>query len=234
MTDGTITTTLAFGLDPQATDSIDRNLGESELPPLPPQEVFDARFVGFDIQMPLGLGTLKDYRQGDSSSRGERVHELMYQAAVGRTVTIVWDLPRGITALLQDIYQGTLIRAAMSDTGRYTVQNPSIFNRLKMTVHYETPSSVGQGEPNTFTLCQNYPNPFNPRTTIRFVLPQASQTRLVVYTISGQHVASLVDAVLGSGRHDVTFESSNLASGSYFYRIESGGGLLQRKMTFLK
>ena len=37
--------TLQFGLDPCATDDLDACVGESELPPLPPSGVFDARFT---------------------------------------------------------------------------------------------------------------------------------------------------------------------------------------------
>ncbi|MBU1545114.1 MAG: hypothetical protein KKE62_19965, partial [Proteobacteria bacterium] len=49
---------LNFGLDPTATDGIDVSLGESELPPPPPSGIFDARFMGDDIRIDLGQGSL--------------------------------------------------------------------------------------------------------------------------------------------------------------------------------
>ena len=76
VTDGVATITLHFGIDPGTSDSLDAKFGESELPPLPPSEVFDARFVGFDIGVPLGLGILKDFRAGTPGTAGQRIHEL--------------------------------------------------------------------------------------------------------------------------------------------------------------
>lgn len=234
LTDGSTVAVLAFGLDPEATDSIDRSLGESELPPLPPSEVFDARFVGFDIGVPLGLGSLKDFRQGVVGTVGKRVHEIMYQAAPGRVVTVQWDLPSGVTAVLEDLYQGSLINIVMADTGRYTVQNPSIFNRLKMTVDYNLFSSVHTQDAMGYTLYQNYPNPFNPCTTIRFSLPKASQTRLTVFTVHGEQVAEPVNGKREPGMHEVLLDGTALASGTYVCRFTAGGFVRYLTMTLLK
>ncbi|MCK7516541.1 MAG: hypothetical protein MZV64_01850 [Ignavibacteriales bacterium] len=44
VTDGTININLALGLDLTATNCIDPQLGESDLPPVPPTGMFDVRF----------------------------------------------------------------------------------------------------------------------------------------------------------------------------------------------
>jgi len=51
------TISLAFGQAPSATDRIDEHLGEAELPPPPPSDLFDARF-----ELPLQQSSLKDFR----------------------------------------------------------------------------------------------------------------------------------------------------------------------------
>ncbi|HEU4365733.1 MAG TPA: S8 family serine peptidase [Candidatus Krumholzibacteria bacterium] len=84
------------------------------------------------------------------------------------------------------------------------------------------------------TLEQNYPNPFNPRTTISFTLAAESLVRLDVFDVTGRRVAALMDGVKGAGRHAVDFEASSLASGVYFYRLNAGGVVAQRKMVLLK
>ncbi len=105
VTDGFRSKTLYFGLDPTATDGIDTNLDEMEQPPLPPSGIFDARFVGYDINIPeLGEGVLKDYRNGTDTTKGQKIHELRYQVGSGTTITISWNLPNGITGLLQDFF----------------------------------------------------------------------------------------------------------------------------------
>jgi hypothetical protein len=88
--------------------------------------------------------------------------------------------------------------------------------------------------PKVYTLTQNYPNPFNPATKIRFSLPESAKTKLTVYNALGQQVAELVNGFKNAGNYEVTWNASNLSSGIYFYRIESGKFLSVKKMTLLK
>ncbi|MBE2217303.1 MAG: T9SS type A sorting domain-containing protein [Ignavibacteria bacterium] len=88
--------------------------------------------------------------------------------------------------------------------------------------------------PAEFSLTQNYPNPFNPATTIKFALPVNGMTTLKVYDIAGKEVASLVEADLEAGNHEVNFNASQLSSGTYFYRITSGSFTDIKKMMLVK
>jgi hypothetical protein len=88
--------------------------------------------------------------------------------------------------------------------------------------------------PGSFALAQNYPNPFNPSTTIRFSIGKASPVKLSVYNLLGQLVATLVDGRLDAGEHTATFSAKSLASGVYFYRLEAGNYVSNKKMLLLK
>ncbi len=88
--------------------------------------------------------------------------------------------------------------------------------------------------PTEVTLMGNYPNPFNPETTIGYVLPQASEARLVVYDLLGHEAAVLVDGLQSAGRHTVRFRASDLPSGSYVYRLEAGDKVVTRSMMLVK
>ena len=88
--------------------------------------------------------------------------------------------------------------------------------------------------PLVFDLAQNYPNPFNPSSKIEFSLPQQSTVQLKVFNMLGQEVATLVNEPLGAGAHAVNFNAGNLASGLYFYRLQSGGTFITRKMVLMK
>ncbi len=90
------------------------------------------------------------------------------------------------------------------------------------------------GIPNTFSLSQNYPNPFNPVTKISFSIPNNSYTKLTVYDISGKLVAELVNGELDAGTYNIDFDASHLASGTYFYRIETGSFTEVKKMILIK
>lgn len=87
--------------------------------------------------------------------------------------------------------------------------------------------------PNKFTLYQNYPNPFNPTTTIRFSLPVRSDVRIVVSNMLGQIVKEITAENYDAGVHQVTFNGYALASGVYFYRMETSTGFVQTKKFML-
>jgi photosystem II stability/assembly factor-like uncharacterized protein len=83
-------------------------------------------------------------------------------------------------------------------------------------------------------LEQNYPNPFNPATTIEFNLLEASDANLVVVDILGRVVDVLVSERLPAGRHRRTFDGRRVASGVYFYRLETSAATLVKKMLLTK
>jgi hypothetical protein len=101
--------------------------------------------------------------------------------------------------------------------------------------------------PSSFLLYQNYPNPFNPTTTIRFSLtPSLSKgervsstggrvrVTLKVFDVLGTEVATLVNGEVNAGEHAVVFNARNLPSGVYFYRLQAGKFVQQRKMVLVK
>lgn len=90
------------------------------------------------------------------------------------------------------------------------------------------------GLPGEFTLGQNYPNPFNPVTAFEFSVPQTSDIEIGIYNVLGQRVQTLVNQPMQAGRHTVTFDGSQLASGVYFYVLRSANVHLVRKMVLLK
>lgn len=89
--------------------------------------------------------------------------------------------------------------------------------------------------PTKVILNQNYPNPFNPSTTIGFGLPQTSKVTLEVFDILGRKVATLFNNENKSaGRHTITFDARNLASGMYIYRLQTGNTIITKKLTLIK
>jgi len=88
--------------------------------------------------------------------------------------------------------------------------------------------------PTKFELFQNYPNPFNPSTYISFALPKQSQVKLVVYNLLGQEVAEIINATMEAGVHNVVFDASSLASGTYIYRIVTTEYTEVKKMILMR
>lgn len=88
--------------------------------------------------------------------------------------------------------------------------------------------------PVEYHLSQNYPNPFNNCTCIQFSLPERSYVRLKIYNTLGQHVRTLVDQMKPAGSHLVTWDAGEMASGFYFYQLETGEFNQKRRMLLLK
>ena len=87
---------------------------------------------------------------------------------------------------------------------------------------------------NSFSLDQNYPNPFNPTTQIRYSIAKAGLVNIKVYDILGRQVAELINHNQGAGEYTVNFNASNLTSGVYIYKIQSGSFTATKKMMLLK
>jgi len=94
-----------------------------------------------------------------------------------------------------------------------------------------------------FNLAQNYPNPFNPSTTISYSIPKfvderhASHLQIItlkIYDILGKEVATLVNKEQTPGNYSVKFDATNLASGLYIYKLQSGSFIESKKMILLK
>ncbi len=88
--------------------------------------------------------------------------------------------------------------------------------------------------PTEYSLSQNYPNPFNPSTKISFSLPKQGIVTLKLYDVLGKEVMTLVNEQKPAGIYEIHFNASNLASGAYFYRIESGDFKDIKRMILIK
>jgi hypothetical protein len=105
---------------------------------------------------------------------------------------------------------------------------------LSMIADETEPDKPETPEIADFGLEQNLPNPFNPVTTIAFTLPSTQHVSLKVYDVSGREVATIVNGTRPAGRHKVSFEATNIASGIYFYRLRAGEFIATKKMIVVR
>jgi hypothetical protein len=100
-----------------------------------------------------------------------------------------------------------------------------------------TPSYVGmaeQGRGSSVSYLQNIPNPFRDNTSIRYNLLDEGFVSLKVYSTSGYEVTTLVNASQEAGMHQVEFSAKGLDNGVYFYRLQTGGSSLTKRLIILK
>ncbi|MCH8496631.1 MAG: CotH kinase family protein, partial [Balneolales bacterium] len=88
--------------------------------------------------------------------------------------------------------------------------------------------------PVSVALEQNYPNPFNSVTSIPFEIPESGHVKLDVFSVTGQHISTLVSETRNAGSHIVRFDAGMLSSGVYIYRLQSNGIVQTRKLMLIK
>ncbi len=96
--------------------------------------------------------------------------------------------------------------------------------------------------PVSLKLYDNFPNPFNPSTKIKFDVTQnvPSNITLTVYDSNGKQIEKLVDGSLSAGTYEVewpdvkSMQSNNLATGTYYYKLEAGNFSETKMMLLVK
>jgi hypothetical protein len=58
--------------------------------------------------------------------------------------------------------------------------------------------------------------------------------KLAVYNMLGEEVATIVNGTQKAGRYEVVFDASQMSSGVYVYRIETGNFVSSKKLMLLK
>ena len=85
-----------------------------------------------------------------------------------------------------------------------------------------------------FKLYPNYPNPFNNSTVLEFQIKKPQKIKMSFYNIKGQLVDKIVRSYSMSGRHKIHWNASDLPSGIYIYKLESGKKTISRKLLLQK
>jgi subtilisin family serine protease len=119
------------------------------------------------------------------------------------------------------------------------LKNGTYFYRLKQvdfngSSEYSNEIYVDVDVPVAYKLEQNYPNPFNPSTLIKYAIPQEGFVSLIVYNLLGEKIATLVNEVKNAGNYEINFDASQLSSGVYLYKLDSGNSVFVRKMLLMK
>jgi|GEM_PF-2780594 len=112
-----------------------------------------------------------------------------------------------------------------------TVNLPTIVPNISVITGVDL---VNSNIPTVYDLGQNYPNPFNPSTKIRFSIPEAGLVTLKVFNSLGQEVAALFNGEVTAGNYESTFDASSVASGIYFYILNTKNYTSTKKMILLK
>lgn len=124
-----------------------------------------------------------------------------------------------------------------------TGTNPGAKDRRSLTglseIRFETGlSGIGQEgwkNPAEISLGQNYPNPFNSGTKISYSTPIEDKVTLKIYDLRGREIQTLVNGFTSAGEHAINFDGARLATGIYFYQLQTSQGVTKtRKLVLVK
>ncbi|GJQ62747.1 MAG: hypothetical protein SCALA702_18000 [Melioribacteraceae bacterium] len=208
---------LELGIDPMATDGIDDELGELELPPLPPAGVYDARLILADGT----TGSPADYRNGDANYTGQITYTLKYQlgdGATGFTLDVnIPEIPGSVTMTVQDPFGGVLVNETLNEgIGQVVVTNTSL-TELKLIVDYNAPIPV---ELSSFSA-----NVTGEAVTINWVTATETNNRGFEIERSNDNTKfNTIGYIDGFGttseRQVYSYTDYDLNAGTYYYRLK--------------
>jgi M6 family metalloprotease-like protein len=200
------------------TAMIDLNL---DLPPIFSEPDFDSRFE------------FNEYVKKVSSDSG-MIDLNILVTTNAYPITLSWELnpENGINySFINDSGTGK-ISASLNELNQLTFYNLND-NMINLSAIANERNEL-LNIPIKYALHQNYPNPFNPTTIIKYDLPNTSDVSLIIYDILGRKVKELVNTKQQTGRYEIKFNASNLASGIYIYQLIADNYISSKKMILLK
>lgn len=99
------------------------------------------------------------------------------------------------------------------------------------------PNALLANDPNVpveFGLHAIYPSPFNSMTTVRFGIDRVDRTTLMVFDLTGRLVTTLFDRSSVVGNHNLVWNASELPSGLYILRLQSGNRMEVKKVALIR
>lgn len=115
------------------------------------------------------------------------------------------------------IFFGAAYYDTIPKSNFYAIRTDSLFNIPPVGI-----KSSSIFIPTEFKIYQNYPNPFNNSTIIEFDIIKDDYYEMRIYNSLGQSVDKILTGFQKKGNYKIRFNSKNLSSGVYFYRLSNG------------
>lgn len=140
---------------------------------------------------------------------------------------------------ISDGFTGQIVEAACLGPDRVYVSTRHRGLWARPIAELDGSVSVAEREPAPRLELAAFPNPFNPTTRLAFVLPQAGPVEVAVHDLLGRRVRTLLQGERAAGRHALNWDGHDdggreSASGLYFVRVVSAGGVGVTKLTLLR
>ena len=198
--------------------------------------------TAMEVTLPMGGAATRDLRVRSTGDSGSVLYYALDEASLPEWLSVDMSggsIPSGDTEIIELSFDTAGLSGGDYE---YTLpvnhsgEGTSLVSILLTVV---SDGTAVDATPAALNLTQNHPNPFNPKTTIRFGLPESAEVKLAVFDVSGRLVRTLVDGDLPAGNHSAEWDGTDttgrsMATGVYFYRLDTADERIQRKMLLLK
>lgn len=127
-----------------------------------------------------------------------------------------------IAEILPNLVSGMVYQAEDDILFIYRSDAPDVAGFAAAVARLQSPTAGEEGAGAIALTVDVAPNPLRDRTTVTFGVGGSSNVRVSVYDALGREVAVLADSRYSAGRHDVTFDASDLPTGVYVIRADLG------------
>ncbi len=179
-----------------------------------------------------------------SQSEGNTWDMVVNNSTKENFITLSWEkmnLPSDYKVTLVDITHNRFIDADAVTGYSFKSEKINTFKVIMGKSGYvgQESQKLSASLPKVFALKQNYPNPFNPSTTIAFDLAGSGNMKLKIYNVLGQEIRTIANGFYLTGHYTIAWDGKDatgksVASGIYFYRLETENFTKSRKMLLVK
>jgi hypothetical protein len=170
-----------------------------------------------------GTSTLLPVLDNDSDSDGDAMNVVAWTSPQLGVIEPTADRA-ALTYSAPDQTRGT-------DTFTYTVSDAYGMTATATVTINVTPTVDPDGP---LTLIVTAPNPTRDSATLTVLLPRPTHVHVAIYDVLGRRTALLFDREQAAGRLEIPVDTSNWASGVYFYRLRAEGQVFVGKMHVLR
>jgi len=191
---------------------VSEQLSTFEMPPVPPEGVFDIRFAsGHEAASLASEGGLEQSATN---------HRLDVQGV---------DFPIEVR-LETDAEDRRFVLSAGGDEFTLSSEQTSV-QVQKSTGRFAVAAAPN---PREFRFGAVYPNPIRGQATLEYALPKAATVSIAVYDMLGRQVTRLVERKRRTGVYQARVDATQLASGKYFVRMQAGSFQKTRQLTVVR
>lgn len=168
------------------------NIDNFELPPAPPAQLYDARFI-------------------DNKYLNNGTKSIIKLQGIEYPVSITIDNPDA-DYTFRDAISGEVL-GTISRGNQGTIE---VSKTMKNAIEVEKSNSL-----NDFEIAVN-PNPVSDVSNVNVYIPETSDITLKLYNTLGTEVMTLHNGSIATGLHTFTIKSNDLPSGAYILKLTSG------------